>query len=91
MKFILSKAGITLLVIILTLSYGLYEFYTTGITGGRTGRDAVRGEDSLRYYLYMIFYTVCFLLSCGLYIYFIFSPPTLGNKKKHEKNEDEYD
>ncbi|WP_348731343.1 hypothetical protein [Rheinheimera texasensis] len=89
MKFVLSRAGITLLVLILILSGCLYLFYTTGVTGGRTGQDAVRDETPVKYYFYMILYTSGLLCVCCAYVYLIFNPPELSKKKKIEENEDD--
>lgn len=89
MKFILSKAGLTLLILILILSYGLYDFYTTGVTGGRTGRDAVRDEDPIRYYFYMALYTIGFLCAAISYVYLFFNPHVLDKKIQHDDDEDE--
>lgn len=86
MKFILSRTGITLLIMILIMSYALYVFWTTGVTGGRTGQDALRGESPLKYYFYMILYTGGLLCLCYAYVSLLFNPSAFD---KENKNEDE--
>lgn len=90
MKFILSRTGITLLIVILIMSYALYVFWTTGVTGGRTGQDALRDESPLKYYFYMILYTGGLLCGCYAYVYLLFNPSEL-DKEKMSEDEDKDD
>jgi len=86
MKFIASKVGITLLILFSIISYGLYDFYITGVTGGRTGPSYAR-DDDLGYYLFMILYSIGALLCVALYLYLFFNPHVL--EQKNHRNEDE--
>jgi len=87
MKFILSKRGLILLMAVIFMFYGLYDFHTTGITGGRTGRDYSRDESPFGYYIYMIFYVVGTLCVLFSYVYLCFNPDYFD--KKGEQSDDE--
>ncbi len=88
MKFILSKVSITLLILFSIFSYGLYDFYITGVTGGRTGPSYSK-DDDLGYYLFMILYSVGALLCVISYLYLFFNPHVLDQKDQNNEDEPE--
>lgn len=89
MKFAVSKIGITLLFLIIIFSYGLYDFYITGVTGGRAGPDYSRDDSSFGYYFFMALYSVGALSCLFSYLYLLFNPHVIDKKNQQDDSEPE--
>ena len=80
MKFMLSKMGVSLLFMIILIFYCVFDFYFSGVTGGRAGLSFSRESEPVGYYIFMCLYTSAGLCCLFLYLHLLFKSNSFHKK-----------